>query len=315
MRVARILLWSLIAWLALLALMPMAAPLGWLAQLLTHFRGLAAATALVLAIGTGVAWLRRARPRGRPWATLAALALLAVHLPGIIHRGPPPATGATELRLYLHNLFFIPRDPAAELAQVAAADADVAVFVEAATGWAPLLDGLRATHPHQHHDQLVDGHYAIAIASRRPFTVTVQPLLRSRSPMLVIDLAGAQPLRLLVVHPPPPLMAGPTIAQHALFTELVRRCAGATRTVVVGDFNCTPYAPAFQAMLRDSGLSDTAPGPVHWPTWGPSPSRLLPPLLPIDHVLTTPDLGAASHQVLGRAGSDHAALSVVIAGR
>ncbi|MBT8215688.1 MAG: endonuclease/exonuclease/phosphatase family protein [Acidimicrobiia bacterium] len=79
--------------------------------------------------------------------------------------------------------------------------------------------------------------------------------------------------------------------------------------VLVGDFNATPWTPAFRELL-DAGLVDAQRGrgvAGSWPAgWGPFK-------IPIDHLLHTPELTTTGFEFGPSAGSDHRSLNVTIA--
>jgi endonuclease/exonuclease/phosphatase (EEP) superfamily protein YafD len=83
----------------------------------------------------------------------------------------------------------------------------------------------------------------------------------------------------------------------------------ASPMILVGDFNATPWTGAFRELI-DVGLVDAQSGrgvAGSWPTgWGPL-------MIPIDHVLHTPDLTATTFAFGPSAGSDHRSLSVTLA--
>ena len=53
-------------------------------------------------------------------------------------------------------------------------------------------------------------------------------------------------------------------------------------TILLGDLNLTPYAPAFARLVSESGLRDALAGEAWRPTWQ---AGFWPLALPIDHVL------------------------------
>ena len=57
--------------------------------------------------------------------------------------------------------------------------------------------------------------------------------------------------------------------------------------VMAGDLNVTPWSPHFQSALERGGLVDSRLGFGLQPTW---PSFLPGMRIPIDHVLSTPDV-------------------------
>jgi len=73
-------------------------------------------------------------------------------------------------------------------------------------------------------------------------------------------------------------------------------------TVVVGDFNITPWSLYFQDFIQKSQLRDTRKGIGIYPTW----LAQFPPLsIPIDHSLTSDGIEVGSFSLGPSFGSDH----------
>lgn len=122
------------------------------------------------------------------------------------------------------------------------------------------------------------------------------------------------PLRLLAVHPRPPLGDAGTWHDEL---EVVRGAVADPRgfDLVVGDFNASADHAPMRRILRDGDLRDAAEqANAGWqPTWpmhglwkaGPVP---LPPSVAIDHVLVGKRLWADEVEAVTIDGSDHRAL-------
>ena len=73
-------------------------------------------------------------------------------------------------------------------------------------------------------------------------------------------------------------------------------------TVVVGDFNITPWSSYFEEFIQKTGLRDTRKGLGVYPTW----LSQFPPLsIPIDHGLTSNGIKVGSFSLGSSFGSDH----------
>jgi endonuclease/exonuclease/phosphatase (EEP) superfamily protein YafD len=84
------------------------------------------------------------------------------------------------------------------------------------------------------------------------------------------------------------------------------------RLVVVGDFNAVDDHGPMQALQRVGLKSATDVAGAGWLPTYPA-NRPIPPLLPIDHVLITKDLTAASVTSFAVSGSDHRGLLTTLA--
>lgn len=125
-----------------------------------------------------------------------------------------------------------------------------------------------------------------------------------------------RPVSLLGLHTIPP---GSEQGAHARDVELAAAARWASdeqsqdaATIVLGDFNATPWSHAFRRTLRDGNLVDSEVGFGVQPSW----HRNFPPALgiPIDHCLHSRGLRAVQRIVTGEdLGSDHRPLVVVLA--
>ncbi len=80
-------------------------------------------------------------------------------------------------------------------------------------------------------------------------------------------------------------------------------------TILLGDLNLTPYAPAFARLVSESGLQDALAGEAWRPTWQ---AGFWPLALPIDHVLVPRRSCVTGHEIGGYVGSDHRPLQVTL---
>ena len=111
-------------------------------------------------------------------------------------------------------------------------------------------------------------------------------------------------VHLIGIHPPPPLTAAWAAKRNAVFKAIpeVMTASDASRTILLGDFNCTPWSPALRDLIAATGLRDSAYGFGPQPTWL---SRWLPLGIKIDHIPIGDGIAATSHAVGGDVGSDH----------
>src|SRR3989338_6472632 len=104
-------------------------------------------------------------------------------------------------------------------------------------------------------------------------------------------IPNSQNYRVLAVHPFAPITEGYAAERNAQFADIVTYVkSGTLPTLVVGDFNSAPWSPYFQELLEDSDLADARLGFGLVPTWHAHNFLFR---LPIDYVLTTPEIGRA----------------------
>lgn len=110
-------------------------------------------------------------------------------------------------------------------------------------------------------------------------------------------------VHMIATHPVPPV--GPTHAalRRRHLTHLADTISGISDPlIVVGDLNCTPFAPEFDDLLSSGRILDASR------VWGLSltwPAPIWPVLIPIDHVLFRPEVVVTDLHLGPYVGSDH----------
>jgi endonuclease/exonuclease/phosphatase (EEP) superfamily protein YafD len=287
------------------------APLGWPFELFAHFRWQLVAAALALLLASMV--LRR------PWMMIVAgVTVLLQWLPGALLSGRALALESTvltcgdePLRVATANAWFANPDPAALVAWLSRSDADIVALQEITPQWALALEPLARTYPYR---KLVprEDPYGIALLSRWPIVdVQSRDLSGDGLPALVanVDVHGRE-LQVIALHTPWPVLPGLQVARdRALQQAAALAHARPEATILLGDLNLTPYAPAFARLVADSGLRDAFAGEAWRPTWQ---AGFWPLALPIDHVLV-PRRGCVTGREIGPdVGSDHRPLQVTL---
>jgi len=113
-----------------------------------------------------------------------------------------------------------------------------------------------------------------------------------------------QLVTLLATHPYPPYNS--KLAQDRRnYYKLIAQKARQEKnpTIIIGDFNTTPWSPLFRKLIKDSGLRDSRLGfgimPT-WPTFVPAFMRI-----PIDHALVSSDITVNNRFIGDSKASDH----------
>lgn len=196
-------------------------------------------------------------------------------------------------------------------AEIERLDPDVIFLPENTDRWAAGLAPLRERYPY-----VVDGQspsvFSLFLFSRLPLSETAIVKLPQPGGFPAITArvcaggttGGDACLRLVGVHPPPPMAPDIAAARDDALRALPALIAGpdAPRTVLLGDFNCTPWSPLFRDLLAATGLRDAARGFSPSPTWA---SRRLPFGIKIDHILVGDAIAVSDHVVGDDVGSDH----------
>ena len=124
-----------------------------------------------------------------------------------------------------------------------------------------------------------------------------------------VDVNGRK-LRVIALHTRWPVVPELQVARdRALQQAAALALTQPESTILLGDLNLTPYAPAFARLLSESGLRDALEGEAWRPTWQ---AGFWPLALPIDHVLVPPGSCVTAHEIGPYVGSDHRPLQVTL---
>ncbi len=244
------------------------------------------------------------------FAALALVALLAAVAPRALGGGtsPVPADGQ-RLVVMSANLRFGEADAASVLALAREHDVDVLSLQELtpealrrldAAGARKLLPG-RALAPRRRAA-------GTGLMSRRPLRLLAEPIPEGRAQLrAALTLPGGRELRLVAVHPFPPVSRRSERAWSDVLRALPDARAGGRPHVLLGDFNATLDHSELRAVI-DRGYVDAADatGQGLRPTW-PVGRHGYPPLT-LDHVLVERSVGVRALSVHRIAGSDHRAV-------
>jgi endonuclease/exonuclease/phosphatase (EEP) superfamily protein YafD len=260
--------------------------------------------------------LVRARRRAA-LATLSGLTVLltAAHLvwlgPLFVPNGRPVTTEPfTVLTINIRNG---EADPAALADR--AAEADVVVLVEttpaaqaglAAQGW-------DARFPYAVGDPRREGSNTAVFSRFRLSRGTLLGRSNFNQWSVAVEVPDLGLVRLLAVHPCNPYCGG---GRWDIEHEVVRAAVaahGSGPLVVAGDFNAVAEQGPMQRLHRLGLRSATDLVGAGWLPTYPA-GGLLPPLLPIDHVLLSDQLTATAVTALTVPGTDHRGLLVQVAG-
>jgi endonuclease/exonuclease/phosphatase (EEP) superfamily protein YafD len=280
---------------------------AWPFELASHFQVqfvvVLTATAVLFALGRRIAW--------GTLAMLAALAATYVHLLPL-YLSPPRAIGrevdslATPLRIVSANIAFFNRRQSLLTDFVKQHEPDVLLLYEVSPAWLTTLNDLTELLPY-HKIEPREGHPGLALLSRLPLAeIRIETVGQLPSPIVVARLqlsdAGAT-LTIVGAHPDPPISPRSTENRNDQIARLADAVNEQSRPLVLmGDFNCSSWNPAFQQLLHDTNLRDSRLGfgvAASWPTKFPALR------VPIDHGLVSDEVIVLNRQLGTAIGSDH----------
>jgi len=263
----------------------------------------------------GVGLLMSRRRTGLLFITLIVAVLLALQVSWIApffvaDERPATTNPITVFSLNMHGGQADPRQVAHQ-----AADADVVVLIEATP---PALRELKAfdwdaRFPYSVGD-VDDVISDTAIYSRFPLSESVPlPGTSFQQYVTTADAPGINGLRIIAAHPCNPYCGrGLWASEHAVLQSSVEENLDQP-LMVVGDLNAVHDHDPMRALQRVGMKSATDLVGAGWLPTYPA-NRMLPPLLPIDHVLLNDQLTATSISTVHIDGTDHLGLVATVAG-
>ncbi len=266
----------------------------WVLDLLVHFRPWYAL--LLLASAACALWLGSRR--------VVAIMLLGVLL-NLIAIAPAwrglleDGSAASQLRVVVFNLNVRNTGTAPVLRFLAQVHADAVVLLEVGEQWREPLASLHAAYPHQLIKTSANP-FGIALLSAWP-CAPCELLEGDEAPPALLGRLALQDDHLWIAgaHALPPFSGAWTRARDAYLLDMASRLAGLEGArLLAGDLNTTPWAPGYRELLG-AGLDDGGVVRMSWPTFLPFP------VIPIDHVLVSPELRILSKQRGPDLGSDH----------
>ena len=289
----------------------------WAIDLFSHFRVQYLVVAgVVLALCLVFRWWKLA---------VGAAAAVAVNAAMILplYRSPTPiaAAQATPLTVASVNLQYTNHQADTIKNFLNRTDADVVVLIELSYWHEEALQNMDTPY------RLVlaepaDHAFGIGVMVRDPLpdAITIEDIRsrmigRGHATRLAaeVDLSiDGTPVRLLGIHPPPPMRDWAWQSRNDILASTARIAAKRDRPlIVVGDLNITPWSPAFSDMLEAGDLHNTQRGFGVQGTW-PLNGKL-PFTIPIDHCVVTDDWAVLDRRVGPETGSDHLPLTVTLA--
>jgi len=217
-----------------------------------------------------------------------------------------PNSNQAALRLLVLNVLRTNEEIQATLEEVVDENADFLFLMEVSHDWNSHLQGLKDRYPHQ---QLIcrDDYTGVAFLSKYPWRdVEIIDTGDANPPLdFIFSSVGDQTagFRLIATHPLPPFGAELTDSRDRQLNTLAKRCQSSLPTLMVGDFNLTPWSPRFRQVLDVGQLRDASQGYGISPTLTPLPTLMGG--LKVDHVLANCRVTIRDFQLNSCLHSDH----------
>ncbi len=190
-----------------------------------------------------------------------------------------PSTELPALTVLSSNFYFLNTDFEDLKAVVDEEQPDLFMIHEAGSQWSEGLNPFTKDYPYYEFSR-EPGVHGIILASKIPGTFREVPL-GSEFGLEFIPEDGSY--RVLGVHPAAPLKSEWAAERNAQFKDLTDYVNSSdVPTLIMGDFNCTPWSPYLARLMEQTQLSDARLGFGLIPTWH---AHSLIFKLPIDHAL------------------------------
>jgi len=218
---------------------------------------------------------------------------------------PGSTDNANALSILSCNVKQSNRDYDAVIAQVTAAEPDIAVFMEVDTGWVEALRrGFGDTYTRV--EQPMDNSYGMMLACRLPVeTCEVRYLLNDQVPSIdaLVRLKNGAALRVIALHPEPPVPTRDTQARDAEILLVGAQAREETRPMIVtGDLNDVAWSRTTRRFLRISRILDPRQGRGFFNSFD---ARYWFLRWPLDHIFHSEHFEVQELRRLPFVGSDH----------
>lgn len=278
-------------------------------ELLSHFRIQYIGLFLIIAVYFALLnkkWL---------WPGIAAVGLfinVATILPIYLPRVEPETTSDAKkipntLSVVFANIYPANRNRKISLDVITSKKSDVVILDEVNGSQTNVFQQFESNYPY-HETILISENFGMAIYSKyRLHDVKFEQFVNRRTPGISASITlNDRRLRIIAVHPDPPVSPFRASQQRRYFKNLIETVTSEDDPViVVGDFNSSMWSPRYRKLIRETGLINARQGKGIYPTWSPLwPSA---PFLsiPIDHILISPELDAVNFETLSYTGSEH----------
>lgn len=266
----------------------------WLAELFSHF------VVFYLALLVPAIFASRGRQLTLAVFSLALISCVARLLP--FYLPAAPSVFGRTLSVDTVNLHWQAEDPAPLVAWLQQEAPDVLFVTEYSPAWQAALRPLTRRYAYGC-GQVEDSPFGLWLFSRQPL-LRCEVRLSANFPYVEAETPFG--VRLLGIHPPPPLGGELASARDQQLTDIAQRARG-RRSIVLGDLNATIFSPVMRRFLHEAELNDSRQGFGIQTSW--RPWRFGPGWLAIDHVLVSSGIAVPSLNRGPVTASDHRPVS------
>lgn len=216
--------------------------------------------------------------------------------------------GKIPFSLLTHNLFLANRSIKEATEMIVQEDADLVALTEVSTTLIGALGPLREKYPYQV-EHPIWSPFGLALYSKYPIVShKIIHYVHPNFPTLLAKIQlpareGKRDTILAVTHPPPGVNNRSLEVRNEQLRKMVESVRSESSVILTGDFNISMWSYWYPRLFPYEKWRNSREGIGIFPTWD---ARLPTPLgIPIDHVITTPDIIAIDMTSPVDPGSDH----------
>jgi endonuclease/exonuclease/phosphatase (EEP) superfamily protein YafD len=257
-------------------------------------------------------WLRLRKRWYVLWAFCLALNTATLS-PYIAWTASTPVAKAATFKVLQVNTLYLNKNPAMLLALIGKEKPDVITVAELNDTFAASLKTLAEDYPYQSLRPETNTARGLGVLSKLPMTHDeIVTFFDARIPALRFDIVFNDiPIHFLSMHPFTPLAN--IVSRDGDLRVAAEQYAEnpPTHFIVTGDFNATPWSPAFKRFTHHLNLKPARQGQGILPSW----PGFFPALfrIPIDHIMVSQRLSVIDYKLGTGIGSDHLPTIAIIA--
>ncbi len=219
-------------------------------------------------------------------------------------------------KIAVANIYTKNQNHSAVLAFIRQEEADLVLLIETNDRWVEALAPLKNIYVYSY-NILRPNNFGMMVLSKEPIGPIKETYFTNSKNVVSLVfklLINGKKYNILAAHTAPPIGIK-RFRQRNMHLRGISNWASNQNgsTLVLGDLNTTPFSYSYKKFLEISRLNDPREQRGYLATWGPI--GLFGFQIPIDHILLSNDLEAASLSVGPDIGSDHRPLIAVIGPR
>jgi len=278
----------------------------WLFDFAANFRAHLAVVLLIVALGYALLYSKATALFFLLMAGVNAIVILPLYI-----GSPAPATGTDNLTVVSFNV-----DQKASIRDSAygwfnTIDPDIVVLTEATEAW--IQPSENSGPYHTLNDLPIDRTFGIAVMARENLDVELIQVTQVRDSLVrIVASIGDQPIVIYAVQSRASSNEKDAALQQEYFAEVASLARQETDpTIIVGDFQSSPWSHTFKSLLTDAHLVDSLIGFGIQTTWPANQWAFF--RLPFDNLVHSEDLTTVDRYLGPAFGTDHLPIVVTLA--